>query len=98
MAPSACKMPGATASPSSIPGATGTPSPRVKPWTFKDTAARVLEVGPLHGCAAGSGSPAGSGSLDGGGPPHPARAAGETTPAPAGHRVREPPPAKIQQT
>ena len=62
-------MPAATASPSSIPGATGTPSPRIEPWTFQDTAARVSEAGPLHGCTCGSGSPAGSASLDEGGPP-----------------------------
>ena len=69
MAPSAFMMPAATASPSSIPGATGTPSPRIEPWTFQDTAARVSEAGPLHGCTCGSGPPAGSGSPDGEGPP-----------------------------
>ena len=71
MAPSAFIMPAATASPLSIPGATGTPSPRTEPWTFQDTAARMSEAGPLHGCAAGSGPPDGSGSSDGGGPPAP---------------------------
>ena len=71
MAPSAFIMPAATASPWSIPRATGTPSPRIEPLTFQDTAARVSEAAPLHGCAAGSGSPDGSGSLDGGRPPAP---------------------------
>ena len=50
-------MPAAAASPSSIPGATGTPSPRIEPWTFQDTAARVSEAGPLQGCAVGPGPP-----------------------------------------
>ena len=71
MAPSAFIMPAATASPSSIPGATGTPSPRIEPWTFQDTVARVSEAGHLHGCACGPGPLAETGSLDGGGPPAP---------------------------
>ena len=35
---------------------------------FQDSAAQVSETGPLHGCAVGSGPPAGSESLDRGGP------------------------------
>ena len=69
MAPSTFMKPAATASPSSIPGATVTPSRRIEPWTFQDTAARVSEAGLLHGCTCGPGPPAGSGSLDEGGPP-----------------------------
>ena len=84
MAPSAFMMPAATASASSIPGATGTPSPRIEPWTFQDTAARVSEAGPLHGCTCGSGPPAGSGSLDGEGPP--AGSGGPPAPGAGGRR------------
>ena len=84
MAPSAFIMPAATASPSSIPGATGTPSPRIEPWTFQDTAARVSEAGPLYGCAVGSGPPAGSGSLDGGAPPAPGAGGWRDGPCPRG--------------
>ena len=84
MAPSAFMMPAATASPSSIPGATGTPSPRIEPWTFQDTTARVSEAGPLHGCACGPGPLAGSGSLDGGGPPAPSAGGWRGGPCPRG--------------
>ena len=84
MAPSAFIMPAATASPLSIPGATGTQSPRIEPWTLQDTAARVSEAGPLHSCAVGSGPPAGSGSLDGGGPPAPGAGGSQDGPCPRG--------------
>ena len=84
MAPSAFIMPAATASPSSIPGATGTPSPRIEPWTFQDTTARVSEAGALHGYAIGSGPPAGSGSLDGGGQPAPGAGGWQDGPYPRG--------------
>ena len=97
MAPSAFMMPAATASPSSIPGATGTPSPRIAPWTFQDTAARVSEAGPLHGCTCGSGPPARSGSPDGGGPP--AGSGGPPAPGAGGRRggprPRGPPPEAV---
>ena len=84
MAPSAFIMPAATASLSSIPGATGTPSPRIEPWTLQDTAARVSEAGPLHGCTVGSGPLVGSGSLDGGGQPAPAAGGWRDGPCPRG--------------
>ena len=56
--PSAFKLPAATASLWNIPGATGTPPPRIGPWTFQDTAARVSEAGSSHGCTRGLGSTA----------------------------------------
>ena len=104
MAPSAFMTPAATTSPSSIPGATGTPSPRIEPWTFQDTAARVSEAGPLHGCTCGPGPPPDPDYLTEGGHlqfqgdnPHPARVAGEVAPVPAGLRPRRLLSAKTRQ-
>ena len=93
MAPSAFGMPAATASLSSIPGATGTPSPRIEPWTFEDTAPRVSEAAPLHGCAVGSGPPLSPDHCTEGDHLRPARAAGETARVPLGHRLLWPPSA-----
>ena len=93
MAPSAFQTPAATASVSSMPEAVDTPSPRIEPWTFKDTALRASWAGSLHGIAAGSGSSAGPGSPEEGGPAAPALGAECVDPSarPGADPYRSPP-------